>query len=136
MNTFKIACLVPLFAIGASHAITVPCNGFKITVHNELTEQLVVSHAHLTGAILVTDSSLSIDANKKQIYTVGESVEGGVMSGVLTFNTSTIPNKSMNIKFNLTNRDAICELEELPSTGNLSLSKTRLPGGVNYTINY
>lgn len=136
MNKFKLACFAPLLAMGISHAASVPCNGFKITIKNKLAEDLVIQKNQLSGANLLSDGAGILDAHSKKVYTVNTSEENADIDGELILATPTIPAKNIHLRFKLTNHTAICELEELSQTGNLTLGKMRLPGGVNYTINY
>ncbi len=113
-------------------AATAPCNGFKVTVTNKLGEELVISKAQVTNAVL-QPGILQIHAKSSQVFTVN-STQAHVMNGEIVLNTTGISSKTGTIKFTLTSQNAVCELEDLSDSGALVIKKGRQIGGVHYTV--
>ena len=134
MNKIKNIFLMSCLAAGISNAGTVPCNGFKIEFKNRINQNIMIDGINFTGAQVTTNGTGVIDSNRKQVFTVNQSVEGGVMVGEFSFHTLTEPNREGKIYFSLTNKNLICEVDNFSQQGSLNISKQRVLGGTVFRI--
>ena len=134
MNKLKLALAALLLATGVSHAAT-NCDGFKILVKNNLSEDLILRKIHLQGGDIQPAGIKKLDHKSEKTFTISQALEEGVMKGELVLNTLTLPSKEIRIQFDLENKGLICEHSDYSPNGDLALTKVRLAGQVNYTIN-
>ena len=134
MNLLKNLILMSTLSVGISHAGTVPCNGFKIDFRNATHQNLVIDGVSLIGGSLSTTDPTIMEVNKHSLYTVNQSVEGGVMMGEFLFHTTTEPHKELKLNFNLTNKNMVCEVSDVSKQGNLVTNPHRVLGGLTVPI--
>lgn len=134
MNKLKFALAASLLATGVAHAAS-NCDGFKITLKNNLSEDLVLRKIHLQGGDIQPGGIKKLDHKSAKTFTISQSLEEGVMKGELVLNTLTLPSKEVRVQFDLENKGLICEHSDYSPTGDLALTKHRLAGEVKYSIN-
>lgn len=136
MKKIKLACLASLLVAGIAQAGT-PCDGFEIKIKNDLaTDNLMVRNIQIQGAEFQPNGVQQIDANSEAVFTINNSVNDAVIKAEMTLNTISLPTKEVKIEFDLRNKHLTCKHNDLTQEGALAVNKTRLPGKVNYTINY
>ncbi len=133
MNKIKLACISTLLIAGLSHANT-PCNGFEIKVKNELAEDMKLAGASLVGAQITPNASQILGSKQEHVFTVNGTVEEIPMSGELVYNTVTVPNKSVIIRFSLNNSHLHCHHRDTSPVNEYTVSHHRFPGSIDYSI--
>jgi hypothetical protein len=133
MNKINYALAASMLMAGVAHASA--CEGFEIKVTNNLADDLVVRRIQLQGAEIQPAGIQKINHKSTEVFTVSKATEGVALKGALIMNTLSLPSKEVRIKFDLINKGIICEHTDHSSSDKLSLSKTRLAGKVQYTIN-
>ncbi len=132
MKKIQLACMVSLLASGIAHAAA-PCNGFEITIKNNLQEKLLSTTVKLKGAE-IKPGMLEIDSKSQKVFTVSGSNEATPMSGELIFKTISLPSKTIHVEFDLTNQLLVCEHSDKNIPNVYPVTNIRLPGKVIYTI--
>ena len=136
MKKIKLACLASVLAAGVAQAGT-PCNGFEIKIKNDLAnDNLIIRSIHMEGAEFQPSGIQQIDANSEAVFTVNNSADGAAIKGEMTLITISLPSKEVKIQFDLKNKTLTCKHTDFPQQGDLSVNHHRLPGKVDYTINY
>lgn len=133
MKVIKVALLSLAFVSTLSQA-AVPCDGFQISVTNNLADDLVATKINLDGASIEPDGFNKLNSKSSQVFTVSKSENDVPMAGDMTFHTVALPIKTIKIKFNLTNQGLICQHDDKTGNNDYSVGKTRLPNEVKYTI--
>lgn len=121
-------------ATGLSYADGI-CDGFEIKLKNGLPDDFIVNKIHLKNGAIQPNHMETLKGNSEQIFTVNNAAKNATMEGELSLHTVSIPSKKIKIKFTLNNKGAYCKHRDKDSGGDYSVSNTRMPGGVNYTIN-
>lgn len=132
-NKIKLACFASLLFSGVISAAT-PCDGFELKIKNSLAEDILVTTINLNGAELQPGGIQKINSNNEQVFTVNNSAENVAMNGEFVFHTISLPSKSVKIQFDMKNLGLLCEHTDNTPSSDFEVSKTRLPGKVNYTI--
>lgn len=132
MKKIQLVCLVSLLATGIAHA-SVPCNGFEITVKNNLPDNLLGTTIRLNGAE-INPRLVEINSQSETIFTVSGSDEAKPMRGELVFKTLSFPSKTIHIKFDLKNQLLVCEHTDKEIPNAYPVTHTRLLSNVVYTI--
>ncbi|MBA2711601.1 MAG: hypothetical protein H0U57_13555 [Tatlockia sp.] len=133
MKKFKLACISTLLLVGVAHANT-PCNDFEVKVNNELAEDLNLSGATITGAQINPNSSQILTSKQVQVFRINGSSADVPMSGELIYNTLTIPNKTIIIRFSLNNENLHCHHRDTSPVNEYTVSHHRFPGSIDYSI--
>lgn len=137
MNKLKLCFSILLLVTGVSQAETSACNNFKITVKNDLSDDLVVRGIEVKGAKISPNKLQKLTNNSEQVFIIKNVGKAKKITGELTFNTISVPTKESTLKFELQNRKLACEHTDYSPKGDFALTKMRVPGkGVNYTISY
>lgn len=138
MNYIKLVGLSSILAAGIANAApTAPaCDGFQIKVKNTLPDSLVVKTVKLQGAEIQPGAWEKIAPGQEAIFTVNRSLAGAEMAGEVALTSiNSIPPKTLHIRFNLKNTALTCNHTDTTSKDDdYSVSTTRLPGTVNYSI--
>lgn len=132
MKKIQLVCLVSLLATGISHA-TPACNGFQITIKNNLKNAIVGTTIKLDGA-KITPSLVEIDKVSEKSLTVTESVDEKPMSGELVFKTLNIPSETIHIKFKLENMLLVCGHTPVDIDNAYPVTNSRKSNNVVYTL--
>lgn len=135
MNKIKLVCLASLLSSSFVYAAS-PCDGFELKIKNNLADNLLVTTLKLNGAEIQPGGIQKIDSNTAQVFTVNSSANEVPMVGEFVFHTISLPLKTVTIKFTLNNSTLFCEHTDISTSGDYSVEKSRLPGSVNYAVNY
>ena len=132
MKKIQLACIAFLLTSGITHA-TAPCNGFEITIKNNLQDKLLATTVNLNGAEI---KPLLVEINRKseQSFTVSGSDEAKDMHGELVFKTISLPSKTIHVEFDLKNQVLFCEHTNKEISNEYPVTHIRLPNKVVYTI--
>ncbi len=133
MNKLKLAFISTLLIAGIAQANT-PCDGFEIKVKNELAEDLNLAAASIIGAQINPNTSLILNAKQEHVFTINGSAKDVPMSGELVYNTVTIPNKTVIIRFSLDNAHLSCHHRDTSPVNEYTVSNHRFPGSIDYSI--
>ena len=133
MKKNQLACMLLLLTTGIAHAAA-PCDGFEITIKNNLQDKLLGTTIKLNGADIKPGVLVEINSQSEAVFTVSGSTEDTPMSGELIFKTITLPSKTIHVEFDLKNQFLVCEHtnKEVPNV--YPVTHIRLPSNVVYTI--
>lgn len=134
MNKIKILALSSLLCSSIASA-SAPCTGLEIKLKNNLADDLLISTLKLNGAEIQPGGIQQINGKTEQVFTVNNSLENVPMTGEFVLHTLSIPSKEVRIQFDLKNAGLVCEHKDNSPDSDFDLSKTRLIGQVQYTIN-
>lgn len=132
MKKIQLACIASLLATGIANAGPA-CDGFQITIKNNLQDALIGSTIKLDGA-KITPILLEIGKNSEKALTVTESADDKPMSGELVFKTLSVPSKTIHIKFNLDNKLLVCEHTPMDIANAYPVTHSRQLNNIVYTI--
>lgn len=134
-NLIKIIGLTAILSTANAYAGNA-CEGFQIKLANGLEDKVAITTLKIEGdkASFQPQGISIIEKKSDAVFTVTQATEEP-MHATISFHSLSIPNKSMEIKFTLTDKNLYCEHDQEEMDGsNVQLEKTRLPGQVSYTI--
>jgi len=117
MKSIKLISALYLLAINLVYA-SAPCDGFNITLENQLGDDLLVTRFNLDGAQLLPSNLQKLKRKSTQSFRVTHSAQsfrvthsdkGVPIFGEILFHTQSVPNKLIAIQFDLRNSRLICE---------------------------
>jgi hypothetical protein len=132
MKTIKLACIASILATSIAYA-GAPCDGFEITVKNNLPDKLIASTVKLSGAD-IKPLLVEINSKSENVFTVSGSIEGEDMHGELVFKTISLPSKTIHVEFDLKNQILLCQHTNKELDNEYPVTHIRLPSKVVYTI--
>ncbi|HRD69229.1 MAG TPA: hypothetical protein PK657_03725 [Legionella sp.] len=133
MKSIKLISALYLLAINLVYA-SAPCDGFNITLENQLGDDLLVTRFNLDGAQLLPSNLQKLKRKSTQSFRVTHSDKGVPIFGEILFHTQSVPNKLIAIQFDLRNSRLICEHNDLSQVSSFSLKKARSPERIEYVI--
>ena len=132
MKNIQLACIASLLATGIAHA-TAPCNGFEITIKNNLQDKLLATTVSLKGAE-IKPGLVEINSQSERVFSINGTDDAKDMHGELVFKTISLPSKTIHVEFDLKNLVLVCEHTNKEIANEYPVSHVRLPSKVVYTI--
>ncbi|MDP3267416.1 MAG: hypothetical protein Q8M40_00060 [Legionella sp.] len=133
MKSIKLFSALYFLAINWVYA-SAPCDGFTISLENQLSDDLLVTRFNLDGAQLLPTNLQKLKGKSTQSFRVNHSDQGIPISGEILFHTQSVPNKLIAIQFDLRNSSLICEHNDLSQVSGVLLKKARSPEQIEYVI--
>lgn len=132
MKKMKLICLASILVSGIANA-GLQCNGFKVTVRNDLAEDLEVKAVTISNATLQPGSIPVIQANTEQVFTVNNT-GSETMAGEFVLQTKSSQPRDVTIKYTLKNKALRCNHDDKTPEGVFAIEKDRSTGEIKYTI--
>lgn len=117
----------------------VPCNGFKVEVNNNLSENLRIREINFIGGDFGSggiDMFSKIESHQKRTFIVNNTSKEGSMMGQVILETISFPKKEIILKFKLENK-LFCRYDDQSgdSSGGYAINSDKSLGDqVTYTI--
>ncbi|MBA2657855.1 MAG: hypothetical protein H0U70_12875 [Tatlockia sp.] len=133
MNKFKLAFVSTLLIAGVAQANT-PCDNFEVKVTNDLAEPLNLKNgASLNAGLISPNTPLVLGSKQQHIFTISGTSDKP-MDGELVYTTQSQPNKTVVLRFVLTNKHLHCHHRDTSPVSDYSVSNQRFPGSIDYSI--
>ena len=111
------------------------CSGFILKLKNSLPHDFLINNIDVTNAHLQPAHLEALKSHTEQVLAVNDALKSQSVQGEISLHSISLPVKTLKIKFLLEDKVAYCHHEVTETQGEYSLYQTRVPGGVNYTIN-
>ena len=123
-----------VLSLSSQLALALPCDGFQLTVKNNLVDNLLATAIKLDNAEVAPGYFQKLDSKTEQTFTVNNSSET-IMNGKFSFHTISLPSHNVKIRYTLENKGPICEFTPVNLDGDYAIDTSRQVGQVVFTVN-
>ncbi|STX44229.1 Uncharacterised protein [Legionella donaldsonii] len=134
MNKIKLALFVSILVTEVVSASS-SCDNFQIRLKNNLADDLWVTSINLKGAEIQPGAFEKLKRQSEQVFTINRTTQNLPMTGEFTLHTLSFPAKTVKIQYTLEDKVAFCEHTDNSPRGDYAAEKSRILGGVQYSIN-
>ncbi|MFW2534407.1 MULTISPECIES: hypothetical protein [unclassified Legionella] len=134
MNKIKMTIFALSLVTGIASASS-SCDGFQIRLKNNLADDLWVTSINLKGAEIQPGAFEKLKRQSEQVFTINRTTQNLPMTGEFTLHTLSFPAKTVKIQYTLEDKVAFCEHTDNSPRGDYAAEKSRILGGVQYSIN-
>jgi len=133
MKILKMAALSLALINSAAYAVEA-CDGFRITLKNDLADDLILHTIKLKGATIQPDKFEILKGGTSQVFTVSDSAAEGIIKGRFVLHTKSIPTKKVKIIYHLENKSPACSHTNKSPQSDYKVDEKRKLGEVEYSI--